>query len=146
LFLLLIFIALPIIEISLFIHFGSVLGTINTILLIFLTAIIGVYLVRLQGFNTINQIKNDLNNQTIPVKSLFNGLVILVSGLLLLIPGFFTDFIGFLGLIPLTRNYFGRFIIAYFFKHNSNFASEKKEDINEPIEADYFEINDSEEK
>ena len=87
-FLLLIFITLPVIEISLFIQFGSVLGTINTILLIFLTAIIGVYLVRLQGFTTINQIKNDLNNQTIPVKSLFNGLVILVSGLLLLIPGF----------------------------------------------------------
>ena len=144
-YLLLILIAIPIIEISIFIQFGSFIGTINTILLIFLTAIIGIYFVRLQGFGALQKIKDDLSNQVTPVKGLFDGIVILISGLLLLIPGFFSDFIGFLGLIPFTRYFFGKFLITRFFITNSNFAYDKKKDINEPIEAEYSEIKDADE-
>jgi UPF0716 protein FxsA len=90
-YLLLIFIVLPVIEISLFIQFGDALGTVNTILLIFLTAGIGVYLVRQQGFNTLRKMQQEIQNQELPVRSLFDGFVILISGILLLIPGFFTD-------------------------------------------------------
>ena len=144
-YLLLIFIAIPIIEISIFIRFGGILGTVNTILLIFLTAIIGVYLVRLQGFGALQKIKDDLYNQVAPVKGLFDGIVILMSGLLLLIPGFFTDFMGFLGLIPITRYLFGKFLITRFFIKNSNFAYKEKKDINEPIEAEFSEIKENDE-
>ena len=144
-YLLLIFIAIPIIEISIFIQFGSFIGTINTILLIFLTAIIGVYFVRLQGFGALQKIKDDLSNQITPVKGLFDGVVILISGFLLLIPGFFSDFIGFLGLIPFTRYFFRKFLITRFFPSNSNFAYDKKKDINEPIEAEFSEIKDVDE-
>ena len=144
-YLLLIFIVIPIIEISIFIQFGGILGTINTILLIFLTAIIGFYLVRLQGFGALQKIKDDLSNQVMPVKSLFDGIIVLMSGLLLLIPGFFTDFIGFLGLIPIIRYLFEKFLITKFFIKNSNFAYKGKKDINEPIEAEFSEIKENDE-
>ena len=141
-YLLLIFIAIPIIEISIFIKFGGILGTVNTILLIFLTAVIGIYFVKLQGFGALQKIKDDLSNHIAPVTGLFDGLVILISGLLLLIPGFFTDFIGFCGLIPITRYFFARFLITKFFINNSNFANQHGKDINEPIEAEFSEIKE----
>ena len=102
-YLLIIFIILPIIEISIFIQVGGFVGTFNTILIIFLTAAVGVYFVRQQGFRTFQKIAIELQNQQIPVQGMFDGLVILISGILLVTPGFLTDTIGFLGLIPQTR-------------------------------------------
>ena len=144
-YLLLIFIVLPVIEISLFIQFGDALGTINTILLIFLTAGIGVYLVRQQGFNTLRKMQQEIQNQELPVRSLFDGFVILISGILLLIPGFFTDTIGFMGLIPITRFFIGKTLIGIFIKNRSNFAYKSKQDINDPIEGEFEEMDSKDE-
>ena len=102
-YLLILFIAIPVLEIIIFIEIGSFVGTFNTILLTFLTAIVGVYLVRQQGLSTIQKIMVQLQSGERPVVTMFEGLVILVAGVLLLTPGFFTDTIGFLGLIPVTR-------------------------------------------
>ena len=140
-YLLFIFILLPIIEISLFIQFGGAIGTLNTILLIFLTAVLGVYFVRLQGFSTLIRMQQEIQNQEFPVKSLFDGFIIMISGILLVIPGFFTDLIGLLGLIPITRYFIGRWIIHFFIKNRSNFAYRSKQDINNPIEGEFEEIN-----
>ena len=144
-YLLLIFIVLPVIEISLFIQFGDALGTVNTILLIFLTAGIGVYLVRQQGFNTLRKMQKEIQNQELPVRSLFDGFVILISGILLLIPGFFTDAIGFMGLIPITRFFIGKTLIGLFIKNRSNFAYNSKKDINDPIEGEFEEMDNKDE-
>ena len=102
-YLLIIFIILPIIEISIFIQVGGFVGTFNTILIIFLTAAVGVYFVRQQGFRTFQKIAAELQNQQIPVQGMFDGLVILIAGILLVTPGFLTDIIGLLRLIPQTR-------------------------------------------
>ena len=144
-YLLLIFIVLPIIEISLFIQFGDALGTVNTILLIFLTAGIGMYLVRQQGFNTLRKMQKEIQNQELPVRSLFDGFVILISGILLLIPGFFTDAIGLMGLIPITRFFIGKTLISLFIKNRSNFAYKSKQDINDPIEGEFEEVDNKDE-
>ena len=144
-YLLLIFIVLPVIEISLFIQFGDALGTVKTILLIFLTAGIGVYLVRQQGFTTLRKMQKEIQNQELPVRSLFDGFVILISGILLLIPGFFTDAIGFMGLIPITRFFIGKTLISLFIKNRSNFAYNSKKDINDPIEGEFEEVDNKDE-
>ena len=105
-----VFIILPVIEIATFIQFGGILGTFNTILLIFITAIIGVYLVRQQGISTILNIQKDIISGNAPIENIVGGLIILLSGLLLLVPGFVTDTIGFLGLFPFTRKMFANIL------------------------------------
>ena len=99
----LLFIGLPVLEIFLMIKIGSKLGALNTIALIFLTAIIGVYFARLQGLQTLKSGMISLYQNKVPVKELLSGASIAMAALLLIIPGFFTDFIGFLLLIPFTR-------------------------------------------
>ncbi len=146
-YLLIIFIILPIIEISIFIQVGGFVGTFNTILIIFLTAAVGVYFVRQQGFITFQKITVELQNQQIPVQGMFDGLVILISGILLVTPGFLTDIIGFLGLIPQTRIFLLGIIKNLFLQRYSNAHKQYKKDINETIDGDFVEIEeDSEEK
>jgi UPF0716 protein FxsA len=99
----LLFIGLPVLEIFIMIKIGSKLGALNTIALIFLTAIIGVYFARLQGLQTLKSGMISLYQNKVPVKELLSGASIAMAALLLIIPGFFTDFIGFLLLIPFTR-------------------------------------------
>ncbi len=119
-YLLIIFIILPIIEISIFIQVGGFVGTFNTILIIFLTAAVGVYFVRQQGFRTFQKIAVELQNQQIPVQGMFDGLIILISGILLVTPGFLTDIIGFLGAYSSNQNISSRnykkFIFTKIFK------------------------------
>ncbi len=98
-----IFIALPALEIFLFIKIGGHLGALNTIALIFLTAIIGIYFARLQGIQNYKSSMINLYQNKIPLYEIISGASIAVAALLLIIPGFFTDLIGFLLLIPLTR-------------------------------------------
>ena len=101
--LLLIIIGLPILEISIMIKLGQQIGALNTILLIFLTAIIGVYYARLEGLNTIKSgLVNIYQNKT-PIYEIISGASIAVAAFLLILPGFFTDTIGFFLLIPFTR-------------------------------------------
>jgi len=99
----LILIGLPALEIYLMIKIGSNIGALNTIALIFLTAIIGVYFAKLQGIKTLKSGMINLYQNKLPVYEILSGASIAISALLLILPGFFTDFLGFLLLIPFTR-------------------------------------------
>ena len=107
----LIFICLPAIEIYLMIKVGAELGALNTIGLVFLTAIIGVYFAKLQGIQTLKSGMINLYQNKIPIYEVMSGASIAMAALLLIVPGFFTDFIGFLLLIPVTRKILFKFII-----------------------------------
>ena len=102
----LLFIGLPALEIFLLIKIGGQIGALNTVALIFLTAIIGIYFAKLQGIQTLKSGMVNLYQNKIPVFEMMSGASIAIAALLLIIPGFFTDLIGFILLIPFTRNIF----------------------------------------
>ena len=120
----LIFIALPALEIFLFIKIGGNIGALNTVALIFLTAIIGVYFAKLQGIQTLKSGMVNLYQNKMPFYEIMTGASIAVAALLLIIPGFFTDLIGFLLLIPLTRKIL--FSISLKNKKNSERNNQKQ--------------------
>ena len=99
----LIFICLPALEIYLLIKVGGHVGALNTVALIFLTAIIGVYFARYQGIQTLKSGIINLYQNKMPIYEIMSGASIALAAFLLIVPGFFTDFIGFLLLIPFTR-------------------------------------------
>tara|TARA_B110000211_G_C13605861_1_gene346759 strand:- start:71 stop:484 length:414 start_codon:yes stop_codon:yes gene_type:complete len=99
----LLFIGLPALEIFLLIKIGGEVGAFNTVALIFFTAIIGIYFAKLQGIQTLRSGITNLYQNKSPVYELLSGASIAIAALLLILPGFFTDFIGFLLLIPFTR-------------------------------------------
>ncbi|MCA9399021.1 MAG: membrane protein FxsA [Candidatus Omnitrophica bacterium] len=101
--LVILFTVLPALELALLIKIGGHIGVINTIFIIISTGVLGAYLARLQGFLTLNKIQASLNEGKMPSSELMDGLMILVGGIVLLTPGFITDTIGFLLLIPWTR-------------------------------------------
>ena len=107
----LIFICLPAIEIYFMIKVGTELGALNTIGLVFLTAIIGLYFAKLQGIQTLKSGMINLYQNKIPIYEVMSGASIAIAALLLIVPGFFTDFIGFLLLVPVTRKILFKFII-----------------------------------
>lgn len=107
---LLIFIAVPIIEIAAFIKVGEFIGLWPTIACVILTAIIGTFLLRQQGLSVLRKAQGSLHNNQLPVDSVVHGAFLLVAGALLLTPGFFTDAVGFILLIPPARTIIGRFI------------------------------------
>ena len=96
-------IAIPIIEILLFIKIGENIGAINTILFIIFTAIVGVYFARIQGMKTIKSGFINIYQNKLPIYEMLSGASIAIAAVLLIIPGFFTDTMGFLLLIPITR-------------------------------------------
>ena len=96
-------IAIPIIEILLFIKIGENIGAINTILLIIFTAIVGVYFARIQGIRTIKSGFINIYHNKLPIYEILSGASIAIAAVLLITPGFFTDTMGFLLLIPITR-------------------------------------------
>jgi len=102
----LLFIGLPALEIFLLIKIGGQVGALNTVALIFLTAIIGIYFAKLQGIQTLKSGMVNLYQNRMPVYEIMSGASIAIAALLLIIPGFFTDFIGFLLLTPFTRKIF----------------------------------------
>jgi UPF0716 protein FxsA len=102
----LIFAIVPVIELSALIYigsFGSYIGTLNTIAIILLTAVVGAYMVRTEGTGVLYRIQRDLSEGAFPAEELINGALILIAGALLLTPGFFTDLAGFLMVFPATR-------------------------------------------
>ena len=105
--LLLLFIVIPILEIATFIQVGSLIGLLPTLVGILLTAIVGIFLVRQQGLKTLNEAQSANARGELPVGPLFHGVFILIAGLLLLTPGFVTDAIGFIFLIPPLRSLIG---------------------------------------
>jgi len=99
----LIFICLPALEIYLLIEVGGEVGALNTVALIFLTAIIGLYFAKHQGLQTLKSGMINLYQNKIPIYEIMSGASIAIAAFLLIVPGFFTDFIGFLLLVPFTR-------------------------------------------
>ena len=99
----LLFIGLPMLEIFLMIKVGGKIGALNTVVLIFLTAIIGVYFAKLQGMSTLKSGIVNLYQNKLPVYEILSGASIAIAALLLIFPGFFTDLVGFILLIPFTR-------------------------------------------
>ena len=129
---LLIIILVPLIEIYLLIKIGSEIGALTTILLIFSTAIVGVYYAKYEGLNTLKSGFNQLRKNENPTYEVLSGAAIAFAAMLLIIPGFATDLLGFLLIFPLSR----RFIINSLFekfnpvnKKNSNFIDGEYEDI-----------------
>lgn len=100
---LILFIAIPLIEIYLFIKVGASIGAFNTILLILATAVIGVALLRHQGLSTLRKAQTQMRQGEVPATGIIEGMLLFFAGALLLTPGFFTDAIGFIILIPPLR-------------------------------------------
>ena len=107
----LLFIGLPALEIFLFIKIGGHLGALNTVALIFLTAIVGVYFAKLQGIQTLRTGMINLYQNKMPFYEIMSGASLAIAALLLIFPGFFTDLIGFFLLIPFTRKIIFNFAI-----------------------------------
>lgn len=97
------FLVVPIIEIYLLIQVGQVIGAGWTIFLVVLTAVIGVWLLRIQGLSTLTRAQRKLQENELPANEILEGMGLVVAGALLLTPGFFTDAVGFLLLLPPTR-------------------------------------------
>ncbi|EJL6552611.1 FxsA family protein [Vibrio cholerae] len=110
--LLFLFIAVPVIEIALFIQVGGVLGVWPTIALVLLTAIVGVSLVRSQGLQTLLTVQQRLAQGQLPAQQILEGVMLAVAGVLLLTPGFFTDILGMLVLLPAPRAYFAKQLMS----------------------------------
>ena len=117
----LLFIGVPAIEIFLMIEIGSKIGALSTVSLIFLTAIIGVYFAKLEGIKTMRSGVMNLYQNKVPVYEMFSVSSIAIAALLLIVPGFFSDTIGFLLLIPFTR----KILISFFVKKNKLSTSQE---------------------
>jgi UPF0716 protein FxsA len=118
------FIGLPTLEIFLMIKIGGKVGALNTVAMVFLTAIIGAYFAKLQGMQTLKSGMLNLYQNKLPLYELLSGASIAMAGLLLIIPGFFTDFIGFLILIPFTR----KIIFKIIMKNRNKINIKNKDD------------------
>ena len=127
-------ILIPILEIYLFIKIGSQIGAFNTILLIFFTAFIGIYYARAEGLNTLNQGLKKMVKDEMPVYELISGALIGIGAIFLIIPGFATDFIGFLIIFSPTR----KLIFKRFSKNTTN-NNQKSKDY---IEGEYKDLDD----
>tara|TARA_B100001146_G_C16155881_1_gene423371 strand:+ start:427 stop:852 length:426 start_codon:yes stop_codon:yes gene_type:complete len=99
------FIVLPILEMYVLISVGSNIGAFNTILLVLLTALIGLALLRVQGFRTLINARNKLGMAQLPAEEMITGIFLAIGGALLLTPGFITDLFGLLCLVPVTRRF-----------------------------------------
>ena len=127
-------ILIPIVEIYLFIKIGTNIGTFNTISLVFITAIIGVVYARYEGLNTLRSGFTQLIKNESPAYEIISGAAIAFAALLLIIPGFATDMIGFLLILPITR----KLIFGKVFK-NGEMKKETKKDY---IDGDFEDIED----
>ena len=134
---LLFLIAVPAIEIYLMIKIGQNIGAFTTVSLIFITAILGIYFARLEGMNNLRSGIYNLYKNKVPLFEMMSGATIAVAALLLIIPGFMTDFFGFVLLFPFTR----KLIINYFLKNKKSV----KDKNNNYIEGEIIE-KDSEKK
>ena len=131
-------IGIPLIEIYLFIKIGSQIGAFNTVLLILITAIVGVAYARYEGFNTLKSGMNQLFKNELPVYELVSGATLAIASLLLIFPGFATDLIGILLVIPFTRK-----IILYRIVKKQKYK--RKVDTNY-IDGDYEDLSDDNDK
>jgi UPF0716 protein FxsA len=130
--LLLIIIGFPILEIAVMIKIGKVVGILNTILLIFFTAIVGIYYAKLEGLNTIKSGMINMYQNKIPFYEMISGASIAIAAIFLILPGFISDSIGFLLLLPFTR----KIIISFLFRNKYNKKNKHGEEV---IDAEIIE-------
>ena len=135
---LLLIIGIPLIEIYLFIKIGSQIGAFNTVLLILTTAVVGVAYARYEGFNTLKSGIGQLVKNEMPIYELMSGATLAIAAFLLILPGFATDVIGILLIIPFTR----KIIIKRFVKNKTDKTVKK----NNYIDGDYEDISDDNDK
>ncbi len=133
-------ILIPVLEIYLFIKIGSQIGAFNTILLIFITAIIGIYYAKYEGLNTIRSGFLQMLKNEVPAYEIISGAAIAFAAILLIFPGFATDLVGFLLIFPVTRK--------LIFGNLSNKFSKKKEEEakNNLIDGEYEDIEDNDDR
>ena len=136
--LLLSIILIPVIEIYLLIKIGSQIGAISTIILIFITAFVGIYYAKYEGLNTLKSGFVQLSKNETPAYEIISSAAIAFAALLLIIPGFATDVLGFLIIFPISR----KFILSIFIK-KFNFKREKK---NNFIDGEFEDIEDDNDK
>ncbi len=136
---LILIIGIPLIEIYLFIKIGSQIGAFNTVLLILTTAVVGIAYARYEGFNTLKSGIGQLVKNEIPVYEIISGATLAFAAILLILPGFATDFIGTLLIIPLTR----KIILGRFLNKQENKKKGKDKNF---IEGDYEDISDDNDK
>ena len=115
-------ISIPLIEIYLMIKVGSFIGAFNTIFLIFFTAIAGIYFARLEGLNALKSGIRQLVQNEIPIYEIISGATLAFAALLLIIPGFLTDIVGFLLIIPVTRKFFIKTVSSKFKREKNNIS------------------------
>ena len=128
-------ITIPLIEIFLFIKIGGLIGAFNTILLILTTAIVGIVYARYEGFNTLRSAFKQLVGNQIPIYEIISGAALAFAALLLILPGFATDFLGFLLVFPITR----KIIIGRLAKNYKKEEENKKKDF---IEGNFEDLDD----
>ena len=131
---LLLIIAIPLIEIYLFIKIGSQIGALNTISIILITAVIGIYYARYEGLNTLKSGLSQIISNKLPVYEIISGATLAFASLLLIFPGFATDIIGFLLIFPFTRK-----LLFNLFSNNLNKQKSKKDF----IEGEFEDIDDN---
>jgi len=137
---LLLIILIPAIEIFLFIKIGSQIGALITILLIFSTAVVGVYYAKYEGLNTLKSGFAQISKNKTPTYEMISGAAIAIAALLLIIPGFATDIFGFLILFPFTRNFF----LEKFLDKFKN--KEEKIEKNKFIDGEFEDIEDEDDR
>lgn len=140
--LLIAFIAVPLIEIALFIQIGGFIGLWPTLLIVVVTAILGTILVRSQGALALQQVRSSFNDMRDPTEPLVHGAMILFSGALLLTPGFFTDAVGFALLVPQVRAALYRYIRARV-NVRSIHAHPQRPARDDVIDGEYVEIDEN---
>ena len=137
---LLLIILIPAIEIFLFIKIGSQIGAITTIFLIFATAIVGIYYAKYEGLNTLKSGFAQISKNKTPTYEMISGAAIAFAALLLIIPGFATDILGFLIIFPISRNFFLE-------KFSNKFKNKEKENKkNNFIDGDFEDIEDEDDR
>ena len=130
---LILIILIPLIEIYLFIKIGSSIGAFNTISLILITAIVGIYYARYEGLNTLKSAISQIVTNKLPIYEIISGAALAIASLLLILPGFATDLIGLLLIFPVTRR-------IIFKKVSTKYKQSNKS--NDPIEGEYKDLDE----
>ncbi len=136
---LLLIILIPLVEIYLFIKIGSQIGAFNTISLILLTALLGVWYARYEGFNTLRSGISQIMKNEVPLYEIVSGAALAIAALMLILPGFATDLIGLLLIFPLSR----KLILG---KFANKYSKKNKNDNNQYIDGESEELDDKNKK
>ena len=145
------FIAIPLIDVILFITVGKYIGLWNTIFIIIMTGIVGAILVKSQGINILNKALGEIRSNKVPIFSIFEGIAILIAGAFLLTPGFLTDTLGCILLVPKARNIIINYITMYLkkrtiYKEKTMYNSNEGDKKNKIFEGSFEEVDDNEKK